>query len=98
MTEASTVDLSGRGFLTFRQWSGHGVRVFDEGFGDRIERPVLQRHNAYRSRHALETPSVKQRFAEFSTPIAIMTPAQTKALVENEQKLWWPLVRENEPK
>jgi len=47
---------------------------------------------------ALETPSVKQRFVEFSTPITIMTPAQTKAFVENEQKLWWPLVKENEPK
>jgi tripartite-type tricarboxylate transporter receptor subunit TctC len=41
---------------------------------------------------------VKERFAEFSTSIAIMTPAQTKAFVENEEKLWWPLVRENEPK
>jgi tripartite-type tricarboxylate transporter receptor subunit TctC len=47
---------------------------------------------------ALETPSVKQRFAEFSTPIMIMTPAQTKAFVESEQKRWWPLVKENEPK
>jgi len=43
--------------------------------------------------YALETPSVKQRFDELSTPILIMTPAQTKAFVESEQKRWWPLVR-----
>ena len=48
--------------------------------------------------YALETPSVKQRFDELSTPILIMTPAQTKAFVESEQKRWWPLVKENEPK
>jgi hypothetical protein len=27
-------------------------------------------------------------------PIRNMTPAETKAFVENEQKIWWPLVRE----
>jgi tripartite-type tricarboxylate transporter receptor subunit TctC len=48
--------------------------------------------------YALETPSVKQRFAELGTPIMIMTPEQTKAFVESEQKRWWPLVKENEPK
>jgi tripartite-type tricarboxylate transporter receptor subunit TctC len=46
----------------------------------------------------LETASVRQRFAELSMPIKIMTPQETKAFVENEEKLWWPLVRELEPK
>jgi tripartite-type tricarboxylate transporter receptor subunit TctC len=49
-------------------------------------------------RLALETPSVKQRFAELGIPVTIMTSAQTKTFVENEQKLWWPLVRELEAK
>jgi tripartite-type tricarboxylate transporter receptor subunit TctC len=48
-------------------------------------------------RQALETPAVKQRFAELGVPIRIMTPAQTKAYVENEQKYWWPFVRQNQP-
>jgi len=47
---------------------------------------------------ALETTSVKQRFAELSMPIKIMTPEGTKSFVENEKKLWWPMVREFEPK
>jgi len=47
---------------------------------------------------ALESPNVKQRFVEFSTPTMIMTPAQTKAFVERQEKFWWPIVRENDPK
>ena len=47
---------------------------------------------------ALETTSVRQRFAELSMPIKIMTPEETKSFVENEEKLWWPMVREFEPK
>jgi len=27
-----------------------------------------------------------------------MTPEETKSFVENEEKLWWPMVRELEPK
>lgn len=48
-------------------------------------------------RQALESPNVKQRFAELGVPIRIMTPEQTKAYIENEQKFWWPFVRENQP-
>ena len=48
-------------------------------------------------RQALDAPSVKQRFAELGVPIRNMTPAQTKAFIENEQKIWWPLVKEFSP-
>jgi tripartite-type tricarboxylate transporter receptor subunit TctC len=43
---------------------------------------------------ALESPSVKQRFAEIGVPIRNLTPTQTKAFIENEQRIWWPLVKE----
>ncbi len=46
----------------------------------------------------LATASVQKRFAELSMPIRIMNPEETKAFVESEEKLWWPLVRELEPK
>jgi len=46
---------------------------------------------------ALDSPSVKQRFADIGVPIRNMTPAQTKAFIENEQKIWWPLVKEFTP-
>jgi len=42
----------------------------------------------------LETTNIKQRFAELSMPIKIMTPEETESFVENEEKLWWPMVRE----
>ena len=42
----------------------------------------------------LAMQNVRQRFAELSTPIKIMKPEETKAFVENEEKLWWPFVRE----
>jgi len=42
----------------------------------------------------LETTTIKQRFAELSMPIKIMTPEETTSFVENEEKLWWPMVRE----
>jgi tripartite-type tricarboxylate transporter receptor subunit TctC len=45
-------------------------------------------------RHALETPSVRQRFEELGAQVKIATPAETKAFVENEQKMWWPIVKE----
>jgi tripartite-type tricarboxylate transporter receptor subunit TctC len=44
-------------------------------------------------RHALETPSVRQRLDALGAQTKIMTPAETKAFVENEQRLWWPIVR-----
>jgi len=46
----------------------------------------------------LVMPRVRQRFAELSMPIKIMTPEETKTFVEHEEKLWWPMVRELEPK
>jgi tripartite-type tricarboxylate transporter receptor subunit TctC len=45
-------------------------------------------------RHALETQSVRQRFDELGAQVKIVTPAETRAFVENEQKLWWPIVKE----
>ena len=43
---------------------------------------------------ALDSLSVKQRFAEIGVPIRNLTPAQTLAFIENEQRIWWPLVKE----
>jgi tripartite-type tricarboxylate transporter receptor subunit TctC len=48
-------------------------------------------------RQALDAPSVKQRYADLGVPIRSLSPAETKAFVENEQKIWWPLVRELSP-
>ena len=48
-------------------------------------------------RQALDSPGVKQRYADLGVPIRNYTPAQTKAFVENEQKIWWPLVKEFSP-
>jgi tripartite-type tricarboxylate transporter receptor subunit TctC len=50
-------------------------------------------------RDALETPDVKQRLKDLGVPATTtMTPAETTAFIENEEKLWWPIVKENEPK
>lgn len=48
-------------------------------------------------RAALDAPAVKKRFAELGIPIRNMTPAQTTELIANEQKIWWPLVKELTP-
>jgi len=48
--------------------------------------------------YALRTPSVKQRFEQLGMQAQIMTPAETRAFIEREQKLWWPIVREAESK
>src|SRR5262245_41319749 len=48
-------------------------------------------------RQALDSPAVKQRYAELGVPLRNMTPAETKAFIENEQKIWWPLVKEFAP-
>jgi tripartite-type tricarboxylate transporter receptor subunit TctC len=45
-------------------------------------------------RTALEAPIVGQRLDEFGMRMAATTPAQTKAFVEGEQQLWWPIVKE----
>ena len=58
--------------------------------------PIIRRLSEGLSQ-ALESPSVKQRFADLGIPIRNLTPAQTKAFIENEQKIWWPLVREFTP-
>lgn len=49
-------------------------------------------------RQALQTPSIKQRFAKLGVPIKIMTPDQTALFVASEQKIWLPLVKELEGK
>jgi tripartite-type tricarboxylate transporter receptor subunit TctC len=49
--------------------------------------PILQRLSEG-LRQALDTPSVKQRYADLGVPIRNMTPAETKAFIENEQKIW----------
>jgi tripartite-type tricarboxylate transporter receptor subunit TctC len=55
--------------------------------------PVVRRLNEG-VRHALEAPVVKQRFDELGMQVKSMTPAETKAFIESEQKLWWPIVKE----
>jgi len=60
-------------------------------------REVVRRLNEALNQ-TLETTSIKQRFADLSMPTKIMTPEETKSFVENEEKLWWPMVRELEPK
>jgi tripartite-type tricarboxylate transporter receptor subunit TctC len=55
--------------------------------------PILRRLSEG-LRLALDSDAVKQRYAELGVPIRNMTPAETKAFIENEQKIWWPLVRE----
>ena len=46
---------------------------------------------------ALDSSSVKQRFAEIGVPIRNLTPAQTEAFIENEERIWWPLVKQFTP-
>ena len=58
--------------------------------------PIIRRLSEGLSQ-ALDSPSVKQRFADIGIPIRNLTPAQTKAFIENEQKIWWPLVKEFTP-
>jgi tripartite-type tricarboxylate transporter receptor subunit TctC len=45
-------------------------------------------------RGVLEMPSINHRFDELAAQVKIMTPAETKAFIEGEQKLWWPIVKE----
>jgi tripartite-type tricarboxylate transporter receptor subunit TctC len=46
----------------------------------------------------LEAPVVKRRLMDLGMPIASMTSAETTAFVENEEKLWWPIVKEYDQK
>ncbi len=43
---------------------------------------------------ALDTPIVRQRMVELGMAPKIWTPAQTKKFIEDQQQLWWPIVRE----
>ena len=61
----------------------------------RTPEAVVQRLNEGLNK-ALETPAVRKRFAELGVPISIVTPAQAKAFVEQQSKIWWPLVKELE--
>ncbi len=45
---------------------------------------------------ALASPPVRQRFAELGIPLSIVTPAQASSFVEQQSRLWLPLVRELE--
>ncbi|MGL4294928.1 MAG: Bug family tripartite tricarboxylate transporter substrate binding protein [Aestuariivirga sp.] len=45
---------------------------------------------------ALASPPVRQRFAELGLPLSMVTPAQASAFVEQQSRLWLPLVRELE--
>jgi tripartite-type tricarboxylate transporter receptor subunit TctC len=45
---------------------------------------------------ALQTPAVKQRFAELGVPMSIISPAQANAFVEQQRTIWLPLVKELE--
>ena len=78
-----TIGISAIGFMTLAAPSA-------------TPQPILNRL-AEGLRQALDSPAVKQRYADLGVPIRNYTPAQTKAFVENEQKIWWPLVREFTP-
>jgi tripartite-type tricarboxylate transporter receptor subunit TctC len=47
---------------------------------------------------ALEAPEIKRRFADLGIHAKSMTPAETNAFIQAQEKSWWPLVREFEPK
>jgi tripartite-type tricarboxylate transporter receptor subunit TctC len=49
-------------------------------------------------RHSLETPGVRQRLEDLGMRATAMTPAETTAFIENEEKLWWPIVKAYEQK
>jgi tripartite-type tricarboxylate transporter receptor subunit TctC len=49
-------------------------------------------------RAVLEAPAVKRRLTDLGMQAASMTPAETTAFVESEEKLWWPIVKEYEQK
>jgi tripartite-type tricarboxylate transporter receptor subunit TctC len=86
----STVGISAIGFMTLAAPSG-------------TPQPILNRLSEGLNQ-ALDSPAVKQRYADlgvpirnYTPPIRNYTPAQTRAFVDNEQKIWWPLVREFTP-
>jgi tripartite-type tricarboxylate transporter receptor subunit TctC len=58
----------------------------------------IVRHLNEGLRHALETPSVRQRLEELGMRATAMTPTETTAFIEKEEKLWWPIVKAHEQK
>jgi tripartite-type tricarboxylate transporter receptor subunit TctC len=48
-------------------------------------------------RAALESDPVAKRYAELGSSIRMMSPSQTKIFIEDEQKVWWPIVKELSP-
>lgn len=56
---------------------------------------IIQRLNVSLNQ-ALALPPVKQRFAELGVPISILSPENATAFVEQQSKIWLPLVREME--
>ena len=58
-------------------------------------KPVVQRLNESLN-VPCQTPSVKQRLDELGIPVKVMTPEETNAYIKNEQRIWWPLVKELE--
>ena len=59
--------------------------------------PAIQRRLADGLRQALESPAVQKRYSDLGIPIRIMSPDETETFIENEQKIWWPLVKEFTP-
>jgi len=54
---------------------------------------IVQKVNAD-LRKVVAMPDVQTRFHQLGTYTRDLTPAQTGAFIESEQKLWWPIVRE----
>jgi tripartite-type tricarboxylate transporter receptor subunit TctC len=79
----STVGISAIGFMTLAAPRG-------------TPQPILNRLSEA-LRQSLDSAEVKQRYADLGIPIRNYTPAQTREFVDNEQKIWWPLVREFTP-
>ncbi|CAN7436433.1 Bug family tripartite tricarboxylate transporter substrate binding protein [Bosea sp. LjRoot237] len=59
--------------------------------------PIVLRLNEA-VRHALATPLVRQRFDEIGVEAKAMSPAESRAFIESEQRLWWPIVKDAAPK
>jgi len=59
----------------------------------RTPEPIVRRLNEG-LRRALETPSVKRRLEEFDMVRPILTPTETRAYINAEEKDWWPMVKQ----
>lgn len=56
--------------------------------------PAVTQRLAIALQAALQSSTVKRRFADLGIPIRSMSPAETTSFIENEQKTWWPIVKE----